>query len=211
MKHHVFIMNTSGRIALDEVFNGKYQPNEIYTVSAVMTIEALGSLGIDVLKSVYLDQGLTEDDYLADLRAKAEIVTFSGGTIGSIRVPASKVKSLPDQTTVPYHEVIISVSLGPMATSYDYSNFRKELAEFSSDISGVSTDKINVYLDVLNQSNSVTVEEHKTLEQTRLNNVKNRTTSRGRELTLANENKELKDKLATYGKILVDNGWIPES
>lgn len=210
MKRHVFIKDSKGKIKLTAPYEDLYVPDEIYTVSAITSIEAMSALGHNVLEMVYLSVGLTEEDYLADLKAKVDIVTFSGGSKGSLRVPASQVQSLPDQTTVPYHEAIISVSLGPMPDSYDYTNFRSELAQYASDISGKVVALEQVRLSVLRAKGSVDLDQHKEMETIRKNNVKNRNTSRGRELALAKENDELKVKLAAMSQILLDNGWVPE-
>lgn len=201
------VLGSSGLITLTGTYESQYNPKAQYKVVGLTTIDGMSGLGIDVLTEVYLDYELTEEDYNTDLANNVDIITFNNEMLGTIVVPSSQVLHFTDQTTVPYHQAVISVSLGPMPDSYDYTNFKSELVEFCSDVSGV-VDGVEAKLAVIDIADSVSYPEHVTMERVRKNNVKNRTTSRGRELTLQAEMEVLKQKLQLYGQIIKDNGFV---
>lgn len=208
MQAKTFVLGSSGLISLTEAYDGEYNPKAQYKVTAISNISAMSALGLSVFDEVYSPYGLSEETFATDEANKVDIITLENNLLGALIVPSSQITKMVDQTTVPYHQAIIAVSLGAMPDSYDYTNFKAELVQFCSDVSGVS-EGIEAKLGVIDIADSVTMEQHITMETNRKNNVKNRTNSRGRELALIEENKALKLKLKRYSEILVANGYIP--
>lgn len=201
-----FNVGMSGMFSLAVPFDIALVSGVSYRIEAVNTIETLLKHALDVKNLVYLDNGLTEQDYLADLNNKVTIITLVAGSYPTIMVPSRYILTTPDQNIVPYYEPIIGVSLGLLPQALPLEHLQQQIAAVISDTIGVEVPTTDVKINALPLTSGIDAEEHKRLETIRINNIANRTTDRALYLQEVEKNRVLQQAYNDLSKIVVDSG-----
>ena len=101
----------------------------IYSCERVSTIlDFRLASEVDVLKEIYIDNGLSEDDYSYAIKNNIKIVTLKTDKEVYIEIPDNYIKKIPDLAFVPYKQYIISLNLGLLPADIDLSSTVDELS-----------------------------------------------------------------------------------
>lgn len=125
-------------------FNAASLTNEVYTCKSVRTISDFIASGVDVLSLAYLDYGLSDANYAADYAADMQIVSLQGGMGHWLYVPVSYLAAFPMPDGVLYHNMALSVSLGPMPVGFDFSAVQAEISNLIKDSLGITSSMVPV-------------------------------------------------------------------
>lgn len=181
-------------------------PKIIYVCEEQRTYQALEVSGVDVYTTYYLPKGLERSVYERDRDAGEYILTLTSTTVAAIHVPSSYLVSYPNQNIVPYQWIVMSASLNLLPDTMDLTFAKEQMASVLADIIGV---KPTVRISTLPFNETITVDEHETMERARKAAVKNTTTDRAKVVALENANALLREQLNEAHRILQSNGLIP--
>lgn len=141
-------------------------PNVIYTCESVRSMDDLYKDGINVKTAIY-DPAFTGDpsfDFERERARKPKIVRLRSSDGFYIYIPTTFLVGVPDVTRVPYHQVVLSVDLGPLPDNMDLGLILNEFSVFASKFIGVNA---TVRKHVLSLSENPTDAEHQQLENAR--------------------------------------------
>lgn len=121
------------------------QSATLYECAAIRDFEDLIQQGVDIWATYYQPVGLTQQNYQSDLAAGANIVTLMADSAPVVRLPDTYINSYPDSGNVPYSQVIISLSLGPLPDALDLTFAKQQIAAAASSVIGLEP-TVNVHL-----------------------------------------------------------------
>lgn len=169
------------------------EPGVIYECVAIRRFSELERAGVDIFEAYYEPKSILRSTYEADAAAGASIVTLTSATHLTIEVPDTYIESYPQTDYVPYHTVILSLSLGPVADSVDLTFLKAQIAATVSDVYGFNPE-VNTH--TLPTDTIVTPAQHEALETARQAAITIRKTDRARVLELQAQLQETQNKLA---------------
>ena len=128
-------IGTSGYYNLLTPFDVKVIATERYTCQSVRRISDYIANNEDVKQIVYLDNGLTEVNYLEDAELNMTIVGLQSAEGHWLYIPVKYISTYPIVNGIPYRSVMIGVALPvlPLARNLD----------------GIMTDINNIIVDTL--------------------------------------------------------------
>lgn len=181
-------------------------PNQLYECGAIRFFKDVENQGIDVFKKYYEPWDLSQSDYTRDRSAGVVMVTLISDSQAPIYVPSSYILAFPGLTSVRYHYVVLSASLGALPESLDLTFVKNQVAEAIAETVGVMP---QVFENVAEATGVVTPEQHDALEAARQAAVTNRTTDRALYLEEKQKRITAETKLAALEQLLISKGWLP--
>ena len=130
-------INLEGNFKLKEPLTSLINEKVVYTVDASKSITSLLDEEIDVEKFVYLDQGLTTDDYKYDLLNKIPIITLKSEGNALFHIPARYIDTAPQIVGVTYRNKAVIINLGYMPTDMDINFVLAELNDIITNQIGI--------------------------------------------------------------------------
>jgi len=121
-------IGTKGYYNLLPPFDTAILPNEEYTCASVRSISEISASGVDVYATYYAPKGITTADFNTALATNMPIIALQAGIGQWIYVPANYIASYPDTNGVPYHVLMLGVSLGAIPTSSDLTSLKESIA-----------------------------------------------------------------------------------
>lgn len=118
----------------------------IYTCSAHRTLQQMIESKLDPLQTVYLANGLTEQDYLIALKGDVVIVTLSSINRPSINVPSSHILGYDNGSYVPHQVLVVTAMLGVFPVSYDATRIKEAVETSLQEFVGVEVEPVIVTL-----------------------------------------------------------------
>lgn len=200
-------VGTKGRFTLLPPFDGLPYPLEIYTLAASRQFTDVENHGEDLFYTYYNPFNLTEQDLARDRQAGALLITLQTAKYPPIYVPSSYVKAYPDQTSRPYNQTIVTLSLGALPEDIMLDPTLAALNNTVSDFLGVNPTAINVAFMPL--TDVITPADHENREVSRLAAIKNRTTDYARLAAEQTKNQQLQQQIKILEKIVKDNNLLP--
>lgn len=131
-------VGATGFYDLRSPFDTKILSNERYTCQAVRKLSDYLADNATPLESIYLEAGLTEQDYDDDLAQDMLILSLQAQTGHWVYVPTSYLITQPIVNGIPYRAVMVGVSLPPLPADKDLSNLLTAIAELTLETLGVS-------------------------------------------------------------------------
>jgi len=195
MEYLIPPINFKGRFEVKPPYNKRLNPNIFYTVKSVYNIKSLEDLDIDVLNVVYLDYGLTENDYDNDRNNDVPIIEFESESGDVVYVPASYITALPRITGRVFVNKVLTINLGSLPENLDLTSLKSDIKELVKFKYG-----INAYIEEVEVSNKfvVTEEEYDNfMLELNKNSIEFGINFGSSFLTLLNNYKVLKDKIKT--------------
>lgn len=197
-------IGTKGRYDLIAPFSTT--PGVVYTCAATRYFTDLENMGEDVYELCYKPFNLPESKYTSDRAAGHVIVTLQSEELAPLYVPSSYIARYPDLNAVPYHYVVVSLPLGPLATTVDLTALQLALAATASDTIGIEPE---VHIGVMTLSKLFTPQEHEIFETARDAKITNRDTEYGKRLEAERKLQVATQQNAILTQILRDKGLIP--
>lgn len=176
-----------------------------YWVAAIRSFDDLKARNVDVVGLVYGPVGLDSTDYQKDILAGARIVTLMSLSQDPIYVPSTYIAKYPVSDLIPYSRIVLTANLGPLPDSYDTALLEQAVKDAVSGFIGVEAD---IQLGRLTHTDVITPEEHSTLEDARLANVRYSATAYADKLTAEQRVRDLEQRLELYEEILISNGLV---
>jgi len=168
----------------------------IYSVSSIRSIKDYIADNINVRNLVFIDQGLTDEDYVECLNNDIPIVTLVTEGNEFYSIPANMFIAVPDSIGKKYINKAVVVNLGylPEDLNIDYVN--EEIEDLIKGKLGIESTS-----DIKDVSGTyvVTYEEHDEAEKERISNVTDNKTCKGELLKTL----ETLEKYKTMVKILL--------
>ena len=195
-------MNKIEGLVPDIGTKGKYILIDPWTTddSTIYSCERISSIvdfkltnKVDVLKEIYLDNGLTKEDYIYAVKNNIKIVTLKTDKRIQINIPDNYIKKMPDMGFVGYRQYIISLNLKLLPDNIDLTSTIEELVSVVSKTLNVEvTPKVHNYIS----NKFVSWDRYIELEETRLSGVKPYQTQWERIAELEKRNKALSDVIS---------------
>lgn len=200
MKYPVPAVRTKGVYALASPFSTN--DGELLECTSVRTVSDYIANGEDVVKEVFLDNGLTQDDYDEALAENMEIVALvnQGGYI--YQVPAKYIQSYPVQDGVLYRPVTITTALPLMPMGKDLDFIMKDIEDLITSRLGVSC-KVKIVETATPRA--VDIIQSKTIEAARAANISQSGTSYQVIANLRNALDEANSRLQVLERYIVDH------
>ena len=118
--------HTKGYFKFNSPYDVAIQPNTLLTCLGSMTLPQLELEGLEPLKTVYEPFGMTEEDYLDDLRDKVSIIILSPGK-GLVYVPSDRIVSISQVDRIPYNKALIGINLGTIPVGLEIDNMMEDI------------------------------------------------------------------------------------
>ena len=195
-------LNDRGKFNFKTPFDNLLNNDLVYTVMSIRTIPEIESNNIDVKQIIYLDQNMTEEDYINDLRNKTAIITLGRDSNKQAHVPINKIISIPKTTGHEYREQMVALSIGLLPANIDLSSLKTRLAAVVYDTLGITTTCESI---VTSDTVVVGDDEHKSYETIRTNKISVDKSDATRMTELHTENNRLKALVAEHKKFILEN------
>jgi len=180
----------------------------IYTNKAIRSFADLIDAGVDVFQTFYTANGLTQAVYTADLNAGANIITLMSDTSPTVHLPDTYIAAFPSIDNVPYSEVILALSLGPLPDALDFSFASQQIADAASSAVGV-TPTVKTFL--LPTTGTMTQVQSAAAETARQAAITNRTTDYAALLALQTQYATLQSNYAVLEQMVITAGLVTAS
>lgn len=142
------IIGLHGKFETDGNF--KVTADVDYKIISQKHIPELTNDGIDVLQLIYVDNGLTETELLADIEAEALICTLEDSAGNYTYVPSTRIKKSPNRNGISYVSKSVVVNLGLLQTNEDLASLRTDLID-------VCKRRLGIVPDITIADTSVTI------------------------------------------------------
>lgn len=161
-------IGAAGDWKLKTPFDTKYTAGMAYSCRAINKISSLVSTGIDVLDTLYIPNGLTADNYAADVAADLSMVTLQSSSGQVIILPSSYLLGWPSNDAVPYVVLGMVINLGAIPNTIDPTFLTPKVAAVIKAALGHDAD---IEYVTLSETTNKTWDDHTSLENLRLANV----------------------------------------
>ena len=192
MENMIPPINLKGTFTLKQPLDTLINPKVIYRVSSIKWIQELIRDDIDVKQLIYLDQGLTEDDFYEDIKQEVPIVRLI--TDGGIEknFPADHIVSMPQIIGKVFLNKALTVNLKYLPEELNIDFLQEEISDLIKTNIGIDT---IVNIKTISSEYVATYEEYDQFEAKRLLNISNKTTCRYKLEEAYNTISKYKDKL----------------
>ena len=129
-------VGSKGLFKVSPPFDNRIRADEIFTVEAIRTITELESNGLDIKKSRYIENGLTEQDYITDTEVNMHIVTLKSAYGQWYEVPARYIVSFPKIDGVVYTRRNIVIQMPYIEQEENLDLLEDELKQIAKDYIG---------------------------------------------------------------------------
>ena len=196
-------IHTKGLFTLKQPF--QLDPTKLYEVFAIRDFRDLEQKGVDVFETYYEPNGLDRSQFRSDDSDEASIITLISEDNDIVFVPDTFILSFPDQGSVKYQHVVLSVNFGALP---DFLDFDHTIEQIQTVATGVIGKQPEVNTHIAPTRNAITPDDHQVLEASRRQNIDQLETDRARLLEQQRINADLRERNATLEQILIDNGLV---
>ena len=166
-------LGLKGRFTLKEPLNQLLNPNITYEVYGIEAISKLASDNIDVKTVLYVNQGLTIDDYVLDLENNTPIVTLITEGKQLYYIPSRFIVNMPEATGVVYKQKAIVINIGYVEDKLNVDFVLEEVVDLVNTLTGV---KPSGEVETISGDYLLSYEDADVKEADRLKNITNNTT-----------------------------------
>lgn len=155
----------------------KAQSGVVYECLAIRSFDELTKSGINVYKAFYLPMGMTNGlkidggvfDFTAETMLKPNIITLRGSDGSYINIPDTFIAKVPDASYVPYSEVVLAISLGPLPDDLNIDSLKDDIKALVAARANINPEVETCRASVAKNPSLI---EHIELEKTRLGKTK---------------------------------------
>lgn len=170
-------INLTGTFKLKVPLNNLINEKVTYTVDSIKSIPSLLGDMIDVETLVYLEQGLTSEDYNNDLKNDVPIVTLKSEGNALFNIPATYFSYMPQLNGKIFTNKALIINMGYIPDNIDLNFIKDELNDYILSITGITPD---ISIEEISGKLIVSYEEADTFESERLANITLKETCRYR-------------------------------
>ena len=187
-------INLVGTFKLKPPLDNLINPKVTYKVINIRTIPALLDEEVDVETLVYLQQGLSNTDYLYGLENKIPIVTLQTEGEAVFEIPSNYFANVPEIHGKIFKNKAIVLNLGYLPDEVDIEFIRAEITDRVTALTGIAA---NSSSEEISGKYIVEHSEYDTWEATRQSNIMSRETCSGMLETVMTKLEQYKLKVAT--------------
>jgi len=166
-------LGLKGTFKLQQPLDSILNPNITYTVYGIESIAKMLTDGIDVRTIIYVNQGLTVDDYVADLEANVPIITLITEAKQLFYIPSRFILNMPEATGVIYKQKAILINVGYIKDNVDLEYVATEVADLVGTYTGI---KCTGSVETISGEYLLSFEDSDVKEKDRIKNISNLTT-----------------------------------
>lgn len=166
-------VNLTGTFNLKTPLTALVNEKVTYTVDSIKSINSLLDEDIDVQKLVYLDQGLTTEDYVSALNNKISIVTLRSEGSSLVTIPEDYLASVPQIVGKIFIQKAIILNIGHVPDELNLDFILEPLKDEILDLTGLNSEAELV--DISGQFIE-SYDNHEAFEITRNTNMSDSTT-----------------------------------
>jgi len=170
-------LGLKGVFKLNQPLNALLNPNIVYEVYGIESIQKLLTDGIDVKTVIYINQGLSLEDYMEDLENDIPIVTLITEARQLFYIPARFIANMPEATGVIYKQKAILVNVGYIIDAESIDFVTEEVNDLVSSLTG---NKCESSVEDLSGEYLLSFEDSDVKEKDRVKNITNRITCRSK-------------------------------
>lgn len=195
-------IGSSGYYNLLPPFDTKVASHEKYTCKSIRKISDYIANNEDVKQSVYLDNGLTDNDYDTAAQSDMSVVSLQSGLGHWVYVPVNYISTFPITNGVPYRSITIACALPALPVD-------RSLTHITTDIQNVIKDGLGVDTVIkLVETSRVTLVEktkHDVTEASRAAVMNGKVTDRSRYISTLALLETANAKIAALEQYIKDN------
>lgn len=172
-----------------------------YSCESIRSFAEIIEGGGEPFELYYQPRGLTYNKYEEDVLLQASIVTLRSSQGQWVDVPSTYIAGVPNPNGVPYHAVLLGISLGAIPVGLKLDSIKATISNVVRDYLGVNS---KVEELVVSDTKAISMTDHDSLEVARLVNVKVSESDRSKAIRLettvtaqAKKIKELEDYIKT--------------
>jgi hypothetical protein len=195
----------TGYYRLIAPFDGLINLNTEYTCQDVRSITACLANNEDVLKTIYLANGLVEADYVADRAENMLIISLQSQVGQWVYVPVRYVASYPLTNGVLYHNVMMGVGLGAIPVRMDLATIESQISDLIYNLLGIRPAMKAVQVS---KATFVSTEQHEMIETTRQSRVIQTMSNSARADLMESKYQSAIEKIKTLEAFIVSKGLV---
>jgi hypothetical protein len=131
-------VGSSGNYVFNAPFSNLALPDDSYTCRAVRKLSDYVANNEDAYTNVYLAAGLTQANYQSDLAVDMPIASLQSQIGHWLYVPVSYIQSLPQNSGVPYQNMVLAVNIGAVPVGSDLTFLIQAISNVVADSYGVT-------------------------------------------------------------------------
>lgn len=170
--------------------------NSVYVCIAIRSFQELRASGIDPFTQFYQPLGISEEVFLQDERNLVNVVTLFSDTQPMAFIPDSYIESYPDNTTMPYKHMVLSISLGAVPDTLVLTDIKEKVANLVLAEMGINTIVKEHHAGCATEF--LSLQEHKVVEANRLSRLE---TNKSLYTVIAEQQRQI-DQLTQNNKVL---------
>jgi len=170
-------LGLKGTFLLNQPLNALLNPNIVYKVYGVESIHKMLTDGIDVKTVIYINQGLSLEDYMQDLESDVPIVTLITEAKQLYYIPSRFIANMPEATGVIYKQKAILVNVGYIIDTESIDFITEEVNDLVSSLTGT---KCESSVEDLSGDYLLSYEDSDVKEKDRIKNITNKITCKSK-------------------------------
>jgi hypothetical protein len=201
-------IGAKGKFLFSAPFSNNTTADTEFECMAVRTLTAVVNSGEDGYTKYYKPNGLTQQEFNADVSEGISLVSLLSGDGRWLHVPNNRIQALPDPSGVRYQMMVLSLNIGAIDETMDTTNLVAAVKDMAFSYVGVP---VEAQLVAVSQPSMVPQEDHERILQARANKIANNPPAIKKMETLQAAHNSLLDKyskLAAYVAQLKKEGKI---
>jgi hypothetical protein len=166
-------LGLKGTFKLNQPLDSILNPNIVYTVFGIESINKMLTDGIDVKTIIYINQGLSLEDYTVDLENNIPIVTLTTEAKQLFYIPSRFIANMPEATGVIYKQKAILINVGYLKDDLDIEFIKEDVNDLVSSMIGT---KCESSIEDLSGGYLLSYEDSDVKEKDRIKNITNKIT-----------------------------------
>lgn len=164
---------TKGLYKLLEPFQSSLMVGIPYECIAVRRLADVIASGVEPYTTYYEPVEISKEDYAKDVTANVCLISLQASVGHVVIVPSSYIAGHPDIGGVPYTQLILAATLGPIPDYMDLSHLQEKVKSVVTEYIGIEP---TINLVACSLQAIVSNDEHDRIEEARKNNISNTST-----------------------------------
>jgi hypothetical protein len=157
-------IGASGVFRLKAPYDALIPPQTVYTVKANRRLSEIIASGVDPFEKYYDTVGISNTNYLLDLKQDITIVSMTSSIGQWVHVPANCILSYPDTNGVLYTAIMLGISIGSLPDATSLLPLKTSITNLVKDTLGV---ECSIKEIAVSPPTLISHEIHENLETTR--------------------------------------------
>lgn len=161
-------IGASGIFRLKAPYDVLVKPNVMYVCRAIRNINDCIAEGLDPFSYYYESVGLTETQYITDLKNNVSIVSLQTKDGEWLYIPSNYIIKFPDMNGIVYRAIMLGISLGAVPDTMKLDALKTSMTNLVQDTIGITSVVKEVVISV---PTIISKENHDMIETARLSKI----------------------------------------